>query len=110
MPRDMAQLAVRVARALHLDVAGIDILFDHNGYRICEANSSPGFQALEPACNISVPEIVFGAVRDRLERKKPVRRSFWRPLGALWPGRAHRRPKKGRAMGAGAYDALNPAE
>ena len=48
LPRDMADLAVRTAAALALDVAGIDILFDAEGYRICEANSSPGFQALEP--------------------------------------------------------------
>ncbi|HKE94004.1 MAG TPA: RimK family alpha-L-glutamate ligase, partial [Povalibacter sp.] len=43
-PTDMAQLAIRVTEALGLDVAGVDILFDADGYRICEANSSPGFQ------------------------------------------------------------------
>jgi len=40
---EMAELAVKVALELKLDIAGIDILFDKKGYRICEANSSPGF-------------------------------------------------------------------
>ena len=48
-------LALRVAEELKLDVAGVDILFDEHGYRVCEANSAPGFQGLERACGLSVP-------------------------------------------------------
>ncbi len=58
----MADLAVKVARELKLDIAGIDILFDENGYKICEANSSPGFQGLERACGVDVPEMIFLAM------------------------------------------------
>lgn len=58
-PPEMAELALKVTRELDLDIAGIDILFDDSGYRICEANSSPGFQGLERACAINVPEVVF---------------------------------------------------
>jgi gamma-F420-2:alpha-L-glutamate ligase len=58
-PADMAELAVRAADVLQLDVAGIDILFDEEGYRICEANSAPGFQGLERACAVDVPTVVF---------------------------------------------------
>ncbi len=68
---EMADLAVRVAGALDLDVAGIDILLDTDGYRICEANSSPGFQALEPACNLNVPAIIFSAAIAKLNRESP---------------------------------------
>ncbi len=60
-PPEMAKLAVSVADVLGLDVAGVDILFDKDGYRICEANSSPGFQGLEKACGISVPAACFPA-------------------------------------------------
>jgi gamma-F420-2:alpha-L-glutamate ligase len=42
-PPALVDLAVRAATVLQLDVAGIDILFDDDGYRICEANSAPGF-------------------------------------------------------------------
>ena len=71
MSREMAALAERVAEALELDVAGIDVLFDHDGYRICEANSAPGFQALEPACEIDVPAVVFTAIAEKLHRVAP---------------------------------------
>ncbi len=72
-PPQMAELAVQVARELKLDIAGIDILFDKDGYRICEANSAPGFQGLEKACGIDVPELVFLAMGRRFGL--PVRHS-----------------------------------
>lgn len=54
-PPEMAELAVKAAEVLDLDVSGVDILFDEDGYRICEANSSPGFQGLERATGLDVP-------------------------------------------------------
>ena len=72
-PREMADLAIKVAHELRLDVAGIDILFDGDGYRICEANSSPGFQGLERACSLDVPEIVFLAMARKFGL--PIRHS-----------------------------------
>jgi gamma-F420-2:alpha-L-glutamate ligase len=84
-PPALVDLAVRAAEVLQLDVAGIDILFDDDGYRICEANSSPGFQGLEKACAISVPDTVFDAARERLglprARHSPWRR-WWKGLRA----------------------------
>ncbi len=59
------ELAVDVANSLNLEIAGIDILFDKNGYKICEANSSPGFQGLETACKINVPEVIFNALMEK---------------------------------------------
>ncbi|HVF17387.1 MAG TPA: RimK family alpha-L-glutamate ligase [Steroidobacteraceae bacterium] len=78
-PQEMAELAVRVANVLGLDVAGVDILFDERGYRICEANSSPGFQGLEKACRISVPDEIFNSMRNKLGITQP-KRSAWRRL------------------------------
>lgn len=72
-PREMAELAINVARELQLDIAGIDILFDKDGYKICEANSAPGFQGLERACTIDVPELVFLAMGRKFGL--PVRHS-----------------------------------
>lgn len=78
-PPALVDLAVRAANVLQLDVAGIDILFDDEGYRICEANSAPGFQGLERACAISVPDEILGAALARLGLPK-ARRSSWRRL------------------------------
>jgi gamma-F420-2:alpha-L-glutamate ligase len=79
-PAEMAELAVKVAGVLGLDVAGVDILFDEHGYKICEANSSPGFQGLEKACAISVPDEIFTAMHSKLGLPNRPRPSTWRRL------------------------------
>jgi gamma-F420-2:alpha-L-glutamate ligase len=80
-PPEMADLAVKAAEALHLDIAGVDLLYDERGYRICEANSSPGFVGLENACHISVPDKVFDFVSTRLSPPAPPpKQSIWGKL------------------------------
>ncbi len=60
------ELAVKTAEILNLQVAGIDLLFDENGYTICEANSFPGFKGLESYCKVNVPREIFGAMQKRM--------------------------------------------
>jgi len=43
-------LARETARVLGLQIAGVDLLFDKDGYKICEANSSPGFEGMDQYC------------------------------------------------------------
>ena len=40
-------LASESSKALDLDIAGVDLLFDKDGYKICEVNSNPGFEGME---------------------------------------------------------------
>jgi gamma-F420-2:alpha-L-glutamate ligase len=47
-------LAVDTARLCLLDCSGVDVLLDSESYKICEVNSSPGFQGLEKACETNV--------------------------------------------------------
>lgn len=49
-------LATETARLVGLDIAGIDLLFDKQGFKICEANSSPGFKGLEMVVGKNVAE------------------------------------------------------
>ena len=52
-------LATETAKLLELDVAGVDLLFDkNNGFKICEANSSPGFHGLEQVVGNTVAESI----------------------------------------------------
>jgi len=51
-------MARETAHVLGLDIAGIDLLFDENGFRVCEANSNPGFFGFEKFCNVDVADII----------------------------------------------------
>jgi len=59
-------LAVESAKVLGLDVAGVDILFDKEGYKICEVNASPYFEGFEKATGINVSKEIFKYLTVRL--------------------------------------------
>ena len=40
-------LSSESSKALKLDIAGVDLLFQNGGYKICEVNSNPGFEGME---------------------------------------------------------------
>jgi|AntRauTorcE11897_2_1112592.scaffolds.fasta_scaffold04884_2 gamma-F420-2:alpha-L-glutamate ligase len=63
---EIEQLAIESARALNLDIAGIDILFDRDGYQICEANGAPDFRGLETCCNISIADEILMSITNRV--------------------------------------------
>ena len=62
-------LVLEIARKLDLDIAGIDLLFDGNGFKICEVNSSPGFEGLEQACEKNIAKEIIQFVKLRLDMK-----------------------------------------
>ena len=59
-------LATQTSNILNLDMAGIDLLFDNDHFKICEANSSPGFEGLEASCGLNIPKEIFHYLRIRL--------------------------------------------
>jgi gamma-F420-2:alpha-L-glutamate ligase len=63
MTYEIEQIALETSRVLGLDVAGIDLLFDTRGFRVCEANSNPGFSGFEKYCGLDVA----GAIVDYLK-------------------------------------------
>lgn len=67
--REVERLAIESSRTLNLDIAGIDILFDKGGYKICEANSAPDFRGLESCCDISIADEIMTSIVDRLNRR-----------------------------------------
>lgn len=62
---DMELLAIQVSKVLNLDIAGVDLLFHKDGYKVCEANSSPGFKGFEQALDINVPQKIFDYAKMR---------------------------------------------
>ena len=51
---EMDLLCRETAKCLGLDIAGIDLLFDDGGYKVCEANSAPGFEGFEKYCGVDI--------------------------------------------------------
>lgn len=58
-------LATESARILALDIAGVDLLIDNDHYKICEVNSSPGFQGLHSCYDINIPKEIYHYIRIR---------------------------------------------
>lgn len=59
-------LATQASQQLNLNMAGVDLLFAGDHFKVCEVNSSPGFEGLERCCSIDVPHEVFHYMRVRL--------------------------------------------
>ena len=60
-------IARETARALHLDIAGVDLLFDDRGFRVCEANSNPGFKGFETYCDVNVADLITEYVKFKIQ-------------------------------------------
>jgi gamma-F420-2:alpha-L-glutamate ligase len=59
-------LARETARALGLQIAGVDLLFDKEGYKVCEANSSPGFKGMDKYCGQDMAQKIVDYVKFKL--------------------------------------------
>jgi RimK family alpha-L-glutamate ligase len=60
-------LARETARALNLDIAGVDLLFDKHGFVVCEANSNPGFSGFEKYCGVDVADAITEYVKFKIQ-------------------------------------------
>jgi gamma-F420-2:alpha-L-glutamate ligase len=61
-------LARETSRALGLDIAGVDLLFDKNGFVVCEANSNPGFSGFETYCKIDVADAITEYIKFKIHQ------------------------------------------
>lgn len=58
-------MATQTSQILGLEIAGVDLLFDGNHYKVCEANSSTGFEGMESCCDVNIPKEIFHFIRIR---------------------------------------------
>jgi ribosomal protein S6--L-glutamate ligase len=63
-------VALRAARTMGLNIAGVDLLRSRRGPLVLEVNSSPGLEGIESASGVDVA----GAILEYLERRVRVRR------------------------------------
>ncbi|AKB74207.1 Coenzyme gamma-F420-2:alpha-L-glutamate ligase [Methanosarcina lacustris Z-7289] len=69
MTPEIQQLATETARTFGLDIAGIDLLFDGDHFKVCEANSSPGFEGIEECCEVNVAGMIYDFIREKVGEK-----------------------------------------
>lgn len=72
LSEEIEWLATETARLMELDIAGIDLLFDEDKLKICEANSAPGFQGLEEVVEEKIAESIMKYVISQVESNSCV--------------------------------------
>ena len=60
--KDERRSAIKAARVLKLNVAGVDMLRSDNGPKILEVNSSPGLQGIEKATGKDIASIIIESI------------------------------------------------
>ncbi|MBT3456056.1 RimK family alpha-L-glutamate ligase [bacterium] len=61
------KLAEDTAKAHDLEIAGVDILFDGNDYKICEINSNPGIKGFEQATHMNIWKKIFTCIKEKFK-------------------------------------------
>jgi gamma-F420-2:alpha-L-glutamate ligase len=61
---EIKKIAESTAKALRLEIGGIDLLFNQDGFKVCEANFSPGFETIEKCYNLDIPKIIFNYIKE----------------------------------------------
>ena len=59
-------LSSESSKALDLDIAGVDLLFDNGGYKICEVNSNPGFEGMENFTKKNIAEEIVSFIKFKI--------------------------------------------
>jgi ribosomal protein S6--L-glutamate ligase len=72
LPPSYRSAATRAARAMGLEVAGVDMLEGRDGPRILEINSSPGLEGIERASEIDVAGAIIQHAEKYAERNRRI--------------------------------------
>jgi gamma-F420-2:alpha-L-glutamate ligase len=59
-------LSSESAKALNLDIAGVDLLFDNGGFKICEVNSNPGFEGMETYTKKNIADEIVSFIKFKI--------------------------------------------
>ena len=64
LPPKFEEIALRAARVLGLNIAGVDLLEGKNGPLVLEINSSPGLEGIEMASGVNVAEKIIDFLEE----------------------------------------------
>lgn len=63
---EQEKIAVAACKALGLDFGGVDLLFDGDGYTVCEVNSNPHFRSTYDCTGVDVSEYILRYIGESL--------------------------------------------
>jgi RimK family alpha-L-glutamate ligase len=58
LTEELKELAIKAAKIVRTEIAGVDIIETKNGYQVLEVNSIPGFTALQKVSDINLAEAI----------------------------------------------------
>ena len=67
LTKEERQTAIKAARALRLNVAGVDILRSDTGPKILEVNSSPGLEGIETATKKDIASTIIECIESNVK-------------------------------------------
>ena len=67
------ETAIRAAKALQLNFAGVDLLRGEDGPKVLEVNSSPGLEGIEKATGLNIAAELFEEIEKRVQMRAPLR-------------------------------------
>lgn len=81
---EISKIAIDTCTALGLEVAGIDLLYTDDGYKVCEANSAPDFKGLENFCKVDVPKAIYDYIETKYAKEKPAKGNVVQAFFGRW--------------------------
>ena len=63
--------ALRAARTIGLNIAGVDLLRSRRGPLVLEVNSSPGLEGIEATTGVDIAGEIIGYIERRVRRRRP---------------------------------------
>jgi RimK family alpha-L-glutamate ligase len=63
---EIESLALTASKTLRMDICGVDLLFDHSGFRLCEINATPGFKGFDKYCGTNMASNIVEYVEQRI--------------------------------------------
>lgn len=67
--KEFETVAIRSARVLGLEIAGVDLMESHVGPMVLEVNSSPGFEGIEKATGLNIAAEIIRHMRKRVREQ-----------------------------------------
>ena len=64
----LCNITESAAKCHGLDLAGVDVLFDDNGYKICEVNAFPGIAGIEKATDMNLAGQLISYLMNKVEQ------------------------------------------